>query len=224
MKHLSVPAIVLLCALPAAATPALDGVWQIVNPVTALTTTGGKAPPLNAAAQKIYDQHKAQLAAGDHSFDTTLKCRPMGEPRTAYDPNGGPMEILQNPKEIFVGYTWNRMIRFVYLTGKAPDVIGPSYYGTSSGAWRGNRLVLQVAGIHDTVFLDASGLPHSEDLKLTETFQLADQGQTLAETIRFDDPKTFTKPWQTSLTYRKLPAGTHLVEDVCEERQHISVF
>jgi hypothetical protein len=136
----------------------------------------------------------------------------------------GPFEILQNPKEIAFGYTWNRMVRFVYLTGKSPNVVGPSYYGTATGAWQGDKLVLDTQGLHDTVLLDASGLPHTEDLKITETFQLADNGQKLLETLRFDDPKTFTAPWEAAVAYRKLPTGTHIQEDVCEERLHITSF
>jgi len=232
MRHFSsifllASAAALLGAGALAATPDLDGVWQVVTPITALTTLDGTAPPLNPAAEKIYDQRKAELAAGNRAaFDSTLKCKPMGEPRTAYDPAGGPFEILQDneEKEIVFGYTWNRMVRFVYLTGKAPEVIGPSYYATATGAWHGNKLVLDVEGLHDTVFLDASGMPHSENLKLTETFQLAGQGRLLDETIRFDDPATFTRPWETKVTYRKLPAGTRIQEDVCEERLHVTAY
>ncbi len=229
MKNIMILGTLLAAAptLPApafATTPDLNGVWQVVTPVTRLTTTDGATPPLQPAAAKIYAQRAAQLAKGNQSFDTTLKCKPMGEPRTSYDAQGGPFEILQNPKEIVFGYTWNRTMRFVYLTGAAPDVIGPTYYGTSSGAWHGNKLVLDTESIHDTVLLDAAGLPHSEDLKITETFQLADKGQSLVENLHFDDPATFTAPWDASVTFKRLPAGTRIAEDVCEERLNINLY
>jgi hypothetical protein len=215
----------LLIAAPAiAATPDLNGVWQVITPVTHLTTTDGATPPLQPAAAKIYADRSAQLAKGDRSFDTTLKCKPMGEPRTSYDPDGGPFESLQNPEEIVFGYTWNRTMRFVYLTGKAPDVIGPTYYSTSSGAWHGNKLVLDTESIHDTVLLDAAGLPHSEAMKITETFQLSPDGQTLTENLHFVDPATFTKPWDATVQFKRLPAGTRIAEDVCEERLNINLY
>jgi len=225
MKYLvNLAALAVLAAAPvAAATPDLNGVWQVITPVTALTTTDGKAPPLTPAAQKVYDQRRQMAQTGDHSFDTTLKCKPMGEPRTAYDPSGGPFEILQNPKEVVFGYTWNRMIRFVYLSPKAPDVIGPAYYGTATGVWHDDRLVIDAEGFHDTTLLDASGMPHTEDLRLTETYQLANHGRILDETIRFDDPASFTRPWQTRISYRRLP-GARIAEDVCIERLHVSGY
>ena len=207
-----------------AVTPDFDGVWQVVTPVTALTTADGKAPPLTSTAQKLYDQRRADVQAGDRSFDTTLKCKPMGEPRTAYDADGGPFEILQNPKELVFAYTWNRMVRFVYISPKTPDVIGPSYYGTANGVWRNGKLVIDAEGFHDTTLLDAAGMPHSEDLKLTETYQLGDHGKTLNETIRFDDPASFTRPWETKVAYRKLPAGSRIQEDVCIERLHVAGY
>lgn len=213
----------LLAAHASAATPNLNGVWQVVTPINALTTAEGKAPPLTLQAQTVYDRRRQQLQSGDRSFDTTLQCKPMGEPRTAYDPEGGPLEIVQNAKEIVFSHTWNRMLRFVYLNNKAPKVIGPTFYGTATGAWRGTKLVIDARGFRDTTLLDASGLPHSADLHLTETYQLVDQGQKLEETIRFDDPQSFTKPWVTRVTYRKLD-NAHIAEDVCIERRNVSGY
>ena len=70
----------------------------------------------------------------------------------------------------------------------------------------------------DTSLLDASGMPHSEDLQIIERYHLEKGGSTLVGELTFEDPKTFSSPWTTRVTYRKLPPGTELDEDVCRER------
>lgn len=214
-----------LALLPVLASAAgradFNGVWQIKTPVSQLQTTAGTLPPLLPAARKLYEQRLAKFKAGDHGFDATQTCKPMGEPRTAYDPEGGPFEILVNPKVVVFGYTWNRMIRFVYVKDAAPDPIGPTYYGTATARWQGQTLIVSAVDFHDTTLLDASGLPHSEQLKLTESYQLSGDGNELHETLRIEDPNTFSMPWETQLVYQRRP-GAHLAEDVCIERRGIT--
>lgn len=225
-RRLNSTIVCMLVALPlraALAAPDLSGVWQVASPVTELTTIDGQRPPLSAAAQKLYDGRQQLRSRGDLTFDGTIRCRPMGEPRTAYDPNGGPFEILQADSEIVFSYTWNRMVRFIYLTDAVPDVLGPTYYGTATAHWRGTSLVVSAIGFHDTTLLDASGLPHSSALQLTETFQLTNAGQQLQETIRFVDANTFTRPWEARVVYKKLPR-TRIEEDVCIERLNIKDY
>lgn len=192
-----------------------NGVWRVAKPISQLKAADGSAPPLLPEAQKLYRQRLTQLKSGDRSYDDTLKCKPMGEPRTAYDPEGGPFEILVNPKVVLFTYTWNRMVRFVYVNDRPVDVIGPTFYGTANAQWKGQSLVIDSQGFHDQTLLDAAGLPHSEDLHLTETYTLKNQGKILEERIRFEDPKTFTKPWEATITYRRLP-DARIAEQVCD--------
>lgn len=199
--------------------PDFNGVWQIAAPITQLRTADGKLPPLMPAAQKVYDQHLAQRKAGDSAYDTTLQCKPMGEPRTSYD--GGPFEILQRADMLVFGYRWNRTVRFVYIQDKPAEIYGPTYYGTSTAKWDGNILVVSATGFNANTLLDASGLPHSDALELTERFQLKD-ANTLEERLTFKDSKTFAKSWDAVLTYQKQP-GVRIEEDVCLERRNITL-
>jgi hypothetical protein len=41
---------------------------------------------------------------------------------------------------------------------------------------------------------------------------------TLEDRMRFEDSKTFRAPWDTVVSYRKLPKGTEVREDVCLDR------
>jgi hypothetical protein len=211
--------------LGAIVTEAADfnGVWQVIEPVVQIKTTEGAEPPLRPEALRTYRARSAQRNANNRAFDATLQCKPMGEPRTAYDPDGGPFEILVNPKVVAFGYTWNRMIRFVYINSAPPDPIGPTYYGTANAHWQGKSLVIEARGFHDQTLLDAAGMPHSEQLKLTERYTLIKQGRELQEVLRFDDPGVFARPWQTTVVYRKLPEA-QIQEDVCIERLGITSY
>lgn len=212
------------CLASAAATsPLLEGVWKVSTPVVQLKTSEGKAPPLLPAAQKIYAERIAKLKAGDRSFDPTSWCKPMGEPRTAYDAEGGVFEIVLNPKVVLFSHTWNRMVRLVYISDQPVDVIGPTYYGTANAKWDGKTLVVDAQGFHEETLLDAAGMPHSDELHLTQRYTLKNDGKTLEQRIRFEDPQTFSQPWETVITYQRKPEA-RIPEDVCLERMGISDY
>ncbi|MGC3982403.1 MAG: hypothetical protein QM808_14230 [Steroidobacteraceae bacterium] len=205
------------------ASSQFDGVWQVHTPITQLKTADGKAPPLLPEAQKLYAERMAQFKKGDHSFDPISICKPMGEPRTAYDPQGGVFEILVNPKVVLFTHTWNRMVRFVYITDQPVDVIGPAYYGTANARWEGKTLVIDAQGFHEETLLDAAGMPHSDELHITQRYTLKNAGKTLEQRIRFEDPKTFSKAWETVVSYDRKP-GARVPEDVCTERLGITGY
>lgn len=200
-----------------------DGVWQVHTPITQLKTSDGKTPPLLPAAQKIYAERSAQLKAGKRAFDPVTSCKPMGEPRTAYDPEGGVFEILVNPKVVLFTHTWNRMVRFVYVTDQPVDVIGPTYYGTANAKWEGGTLVIDAQGFHEETLLDAAGMPHSDELHITQRYTLKNAGKTLEQRIRFEDPKTFSKAWETVISYDR-KSDARVPEDVCPERLGITGY
>ncbi|MGA3157273.1 MAG: hypothetical protein ABSE43_06855 [Steroidobacteraceae bacterium] len=220
--HLILLAVVL--SSPTAALAAdFDGVWQVIQPIVQLKTTDGSEPPLKPEALRTYRARAGQLTANNRAFDSTLQCKPMGEPRTAYDPAGGPFEILVNKAVVAFAYTWNRMIRFAYISSAPPDPIGPTYYGTATAHWQGKSLIVDSQDFHDQTLLDAAGMPHSEQLKLTERYTLLKGGRELQEILRFDDPAVFTRPWQATVTYRRLPEA-RILEDVCIERLGITSY
>jgi hypothetical protein len=193
--------------------PSYEGVWQIARAVTTLKTADGQVPPLNTAARKLYAQRVAKYRAGDaQSYDNTYLCKPMGDPRTGYE--GQPFDIVQGEDTIFVGYTWNRMVRFIYLNDQHGELPGPTYYGTWIGKWDGDALVFDGVGFNNSTLLDAAGMPHSEDLHIVQRLSLKGGGNTLTIQTTIEDAKTFTKAWTTKHTYKKLP-GAVIQEDVC---------
>lgn len=214
----------LLFALAATLTAALglasgdiSGTWVITKPINQLTTLSGQAPPLTNAALTQYRAHLAAAKKGDRSWDPVANCKPPGEPRTLLE-MAWPFEIMQSEHRVDFLFQWNRLDRAVPIIAKQPDYQGPYYFGQSIAHWDVDTFVVEVMGEKPNTFLDPSGLPHGDDLQLTERFRLIDDGKTLEARIHVVDPATYSAPWDTVLTFRRLPAGTRIQEDVCIER------
>jgi hypothetical protein len=195
-----------------AAVPDLSGVWVISHHVGALKTVDGKAPPLTAAAQAVYDAHQASMAKGDFSFDGLTHCLPPGLPRLMLMHE--PFEILQRPMALYFVHQLNRLPRRVYLDEALPTDVDPHYLGYSVGKWDGDALVVDSNGFEDGTLLDNAGLPHSDALHLTERYELSKDGKHLHLRMTIDDPKTFTMDWSAEADYTKRP-GYEIPEDVC---------
>jgi hypothetical protein len=194
---------------------AIDGVWA---PTTAagqsLLDSHGALPPLLPAARALYQQRRAQRARGDSSFDLSAKCKPMGFPRVLWD--GGPFDIQLQPKLVFLGYTWNRNHRTADVGSGAPVPQIPRYYGTSIAHWDGMGLFVESAGFKDTTLLDSDGLPHSDQLTISERYLPDASGQNLEVRLHLTDPVYYQKPWDVTLHFHKIPGG-RILEDVCEQ-------
>ncbi|EIZ78825.1 hypothetical protein WSK_2873 [Novosphingobium sp. Rr 2-17] len=100
--------------------------------------------------------------------------------------------------------------------GAMPELSDPNGpMGISTGKWEGKTLVIETTNLRPTTLIDNSGLPHGERLTITERLTL--RGPDLLEDrIRFDDPDTFTRPWETVVTYRR--DNHEIREDVCLDR------
>jgi len=205
----------LLCA---AGAVDLSGVWKVAAPITALDTADGSAPPLRPAALAAYNAHKAAKARGDLSWDTAQICKPPGEPRTMFE-SAWPFEIVQTGNRVEFLYQWNHLTRLVPIQNQQDAFSGPWYFGQSVGHFEGQSFVVDDIGVNADTFLDSDGLPHSDNIHLSERFSLVDGGKSLEARIHIEDPATFTKPWDTILRFTRQPAGS-VAEDVCVTRLH----
>ncbi|HXR89483.1 MAG TPA: hypothetical protein VN750_04290 [Steroidobacteraceae bacterium] len=207
-----------LLALPGlclAAKPDLTGVWSITSDDSTLKTVDGKTPPLTPAADALYKKHLAEAAKGDRSFDGVTTCLPPGLPRLMLEKE--PFEIMQRDKAVYIVSQVNRLPRRAYFNEKLPTDVDPEYLGFSVAKWDGDTLVIDSSGFRDITLLDDSGLPHSEDMHLTERYTLSKDGKELHARFRIDDPKTFTRPWEARAEYKKLP-GYEIPEEVCADQ------
>ena len=62
----------------------------------------------------------------------------------------------------------------------------PSWLGYSIGHWASDMLVVESAGFNDKTWLDVSGHPHSEALRMSERYHRRDFGHMDVE-MTFDD-------------------------------------
>jgi hypothetical protein len=194
----------------------LNGAWQLQRPVVVpLRDARGAAPPLLPAGKTLYDQRRALAARGDRNFDLSLRCKPIGLPRVLWD--GGPFDIQVQSDVILFGYTWNRNHRIVSVREGEPVLQVPRYYGNALAHWEGETLVVKSGLFVDNTLLDSAGLPHSEQMTLTERYAASADGQQLAVSVLITDPEYYRRSWTVMLNYRRVP-GDRILEDVCQER------
>jgi len=198
----------------AAGPEALLGVWVPDAAPRALLTSQGKTPPLTAEASKLYTERRQRLAKGDTSFDPTTWCAGPGMPRILTMPY--PLEIRADASRIAFIHGWYRWFRIVDLGAGTADPPLSLTMGFPVGHWEASGLVIRTTGLSDTTVMDASGLPHSEQLTVTERLRVLPDGR-LEDRITIDDPENYTQSWDTVLTFHR-DASARVADDVCPDR------
>ena len=205
-----------LAALPALAHaqshPDFTGAWMISAYSPSLKPADGSAVPLKPEARKVYDQHKAATAKGDHTWDGAAVCLPEGLPRLQTIKE--PFEIMQKDRAMYF-VAQNRLPWRAYFGEKLPADPDPMYLGYHVAKWEGSKLVIDSSGFRDVSVLDDSGIPHSEKLRLQATYAMGPDKNTMTVTWKIEDPDTFTKPWTAKATFRRMPASFQFPEEVC---------
>jgi hypothetical protein len=180
-------------------------------------------PPFKPAAKAIWEE---RFLKNDMKDDPEGFCLPPGVPRMLYTPY--PTQIYQMPDRIVFVYEGGAHVwRLVWMDGRKlpnPDDVNPTYLGYSVGHWEGDTLVIESLGFNDRTWLDASGHPHGEKLRVTEKLTRTDFNNIKVEAT-FDDPDYYTKPWVavTGITWapnRTGPftmRGGEILEYICQE-------
>ena len=183
--------------------PNLSGVWVRV---ATLDTSGSKEgwspwpPPLKPAFAAIWKKRVADAAAGTRTDDPVRGCLPPGMPRFMTGMTG-PMLIIQTPGRVMV-YRDGIPTRRIWLDGHpnpAPKDLESFYGGNAVGRYQGGDLMTEVVGITDQP-IDATGVPHSDALKIVERFHRID-AKTLPVTITLTDATAYTRPMTSTVTY-----------------------
>jgi hypothetical protein len=192
----------------------IEGVWIPEFTVERLLTEAGEAPPLNAQGAALYREREASRNAPDPQFDRTRWCAGPGIPRIMYLPY--PFEIRADGDYVGFIYGWYRWHRMVDMSGKEANPILPQSMGYPVGKWDGDALIIETVGTTSDTILDALGLPHSEDMTITERVNRLPDGR-LQVRFRINDPAFYTSPWETVMTYRSAPELV-VGDDVCPDR------
>ena len=181
-------------------------------------------PPMTAWGQERYDAARPtfgprgvmQTESNDSVYD---RC-PPGIPRVYFHPF--PMEIIQLPGRVIMLYEYHHVVRQIYTDGRGHRTdLAPLWVGDSIGHWEGDTLVVETVNFNDQTWIDREGLPHSEEFRLVERFQLVDE-DTLGIGFYFEDPIAFTEPWESERFYTRVDWD---IEDfACMERNQSAVF
>lgn len=187
---------------PATAPPDLSGIWG-----ASFVQSLADNPPMLPETVKLFNALKPE-------DDPFAKCKPPGIPRlmdTAF-----PFEIVQTPKVVYFLMEYGQHVRRVYIDGKHPQDPDPTWLGHSIGHWEGRALVVDTVGFNDQTWLDMRGHLHSDALHVIERFTLSDDGKSLKHEVTIDDPKMYSKPWQSVTKSHQRRPEMVIQEFICE--------
>ena len=169
---------------------------------------------------KPYEARRAAEAAanqrGEQLANASVQCVPYGVPAmmsvAVY-----PVEIIQTPKQVTIISEAFSEVRRVYMDKPQAkiDEVPPGYYGRSVGRWEGDTLVIDTVGIKTSVTY--RGMPHSEQLHITERLRLV-APDVVHDQITMEDPVVLEKPYTYTLAYKRVP-DYEMVEFVCDNNR-----
>jgi hypothetical protein len=166
---------------------------------------GGASPTPEYAA--LRDQLRASQGPNQMA-----NCLPPAMPGIMSQPY--PMEFLMTPGKVTIILEAFTQVRHIFTDGRGlPEIPDPTFFGTSIGHWEGETLVVESVGFNE--FVTIGGIPHSDELKITERISLLDADTMSIETT-FTDPVALTEPYTTSATFARHRDWT-LAEYICQE-------
>jgi hypothetical protein len=195
----------------------LSGRWM---PDPARATSWPETLPLTAEARAQMD------AFIPDARDPTAFCMPFGTPRNTLSTEF-PLEILQTDERItmiFQPDLSNPELRRIRLGARAQETPLPTWFGTSTGRWEGDTLIVETVAIDTDVIVSSRGLPHSEELRVVERLRIendATHGKVLIDEMELHDPKAYTQPLKATRYFTWAPAA-QMRESHCGERLWIN--
>ena len=91
----------------------------------------------------------------------------------------------------------------------------PFYNGHSVGRFEGDTLVIETAGFNEKTFIDATGAPHTDEMRTVERIRRVGPTQ-LEDVITIHDPEYYSRDWQARFVYN-LRNDVRLEDYVCGE-------
>jgi hypothetical protein len=184
------------------AAPDMSGTYWATTYSPKIQVVGGGDPPLNAAGRAAYEKNQGGLNDGSIVDKARRVCVPDGVPRVLATPY--PFEIFQAPAgQVTFLYEMNHQVRVIVMDKPLPPrqalIVDPKYNGHSVGRWDGDMLVVESAGFNEWTFLDASGLPHSDEMTTVERIRKV--GNQLEDVVTIHDPEMYERDWQARFVY-----------------------
>ena|ERR1700722_12075384 len=164
--------------------------------------------PLQPEAAAILKQRTGQT-------HPVTRCLPAGVPAGAFIYS---FKMIQTPQEVVVLAELSQPARQIYIDGRSlPKDLQPSWMGYSVGKWDGDTLDVETTGFTEASWLDLSGHPRSESMRVHERYRRRDFGHIDLE-ITIEDPKYYTHPFSMKAALNLLP-DSDILEYVCLENE-----
>jgi FtsP/CotA-like multicopper oxidase with cupredoxin domain len=195
----------------------ISGVWLGEAQSIHLRPLDGKPIPMTPRGIRRYAVIKSGLARRAVVDRTRHDCLPAGVPRilaTIY-----PFHIVQTPGQVSMLFEENRSSRIIRLNTPHfdPATWDPSFMGEAIASWKGDVLTIETTNFKAATFLDESGLPHSDRLKIVEQVRKQNGGRKLEIVATISDPEMYQKPWSVKFTYTSRPDVSIMTDWVCGE-------
>jgi hypothetical protein len=169
-----------------------------------------------AAAQMRASNEEALSGKRAVPFAAQARCWPGGVPGQLLYP-AEPFYFIQTPKQVWMIWQRDHMVRRIFLTDKHSESVTPSWFGESIGHYEnGDTLVVDTIGLSTTnSYIDNFRTPHTEKEHVVERFKVSADGKMLEASVVVTDPDTFTAPLHMVQRWRKVK--NTLLETVCAE-------
>jgi hypothetical protein len=171
--------------------------------------------PWAAAAMRASNEEVQEGKRG-LPFSAQGRCYPGGVPGQLLYP-AEPFYFIQTPKEVWMIWQRDHMVRRIYLTDKHSQNVKPSWFGESIGHYEDDgTLAIDTIGLSTrNSFIDNYRTPHSDKEHVVERYKLSADGGTLEADVTVNDPDTFNEPLRMLKRWRKVP--NPMRETVCAE-------
>ena len=180
--------------------------------------TNTKDPVLKpwAAAQIQATNDEILQGVRDIPFTAQGRCYPGGVPGQLLWPFE-PVYFIRMPKEVWMIWQRDHLVRRIYLTDKHSEHVTPSWFGESIGHYEnGDTLVVDTIGLSTRIsYIDNFRTPHGEKLHVVERFTIEPDGKNMRALVRVEDPETFNAP--LTMTRRWFKLNGPMLETVCAE-------
>jgi hypothetical protein len=184
-------------------TPDISGTYWATEYRAKIQIVGGGELPLTAAGKEAYEKNIAGLKDGSIIDAARRYCVSDGVPRVLATPY--PFAIYQVPPgQVTIVHELNHQIRVIAMDKPLPSedelTTLPFYNGHSVGHFEGDTLVVETAGFNEKTFLDATGAPHTDELRTVERIRRISATE-LEDVVTIHDPKYYTRDWQARFVY-----------------------
>jgi len=169
-----------------------------------------------AAAQMQASNDDALRSEMAIPFAAQARCYPGGVPGQLLYPFE-PVYFIQTPKEVWMMWQRDHMVRRIFLTDQHSEYVTPSWFGESIGHYEdGGTLVVDTIGLSTkNSYIDNFRTPHTEKLHVVERFTIEPDGKNLTAIVKVEDPDTFNAP--LTMQQRWFKVDSPMKETICAE-------